>query len=144
MNHPAVFQRTIEKSAEWIHGMLVELGVGDSQIAYGAFRAGLHALRDRLTVPEAADLAAQLPMLIRGLFFEGWVPTAVPLRIRTQADLVARVAANLPPSSNLAPVTVLRSTLRVLEQRISAGEIADIKHSMPKDLRRLWPESPQL
>lgn len=31
----------------------------------------LHALQDRLTVQEGADLAAQLPLLVKGIFYDG-------------------------------------------------------------------------
>jgi uncharacterized protein (DUF2267 family) len=41
-------------------------------------RAWLHTLRDRLTVEASAHFAAQLPDLIRGIFYAGWNPSAVP------------------------------------------------------------------
>jgi uncharacterized protein (DUF2267 family) len=36
--------------------------------SYDALRGVLHALRDRLTVEEAAQLAAELQMLVRGIY----------------------------------------------------------------------------
>ena len=47
--------------------------------SYDALRAVLHALRDRLTVDECADLAARLPLLVRGMYCEGWDPSRVPV-----------------------------------------------------------------
>ena len=47
------------------------LGTDDRQDAYRAVRGVLHTLRDRLPVEESAQLAAQLPTLLRGVFYEG-------------------------------------------------------------------------
>lgn len=41
-------------------------------------RRGESPLRDRLTVEASAPFAAQLPDLIRGIFYAGWNPSAVP------------------------------------------------------------------
>ncbi len=60
------------------------MGLSDRHAAYRVLRAVLHALRDRLTVAETVDLGAQLPMLIRGLYYEGWTPNDKPLRERTR------------------------------------------------------------
>lgn len=42
--------------------------------AYSILRVVLPSRRDRLQVEEVAHLSAQLPMLVRGFFFEGWQP----------------------------------------------------------------------
>jgi len=65
----------LAKSEIWINDMCERLDLEDEERACLALRAGLHALRDRLTVEEAAHLAAQLPIAVRGLFFEGWHPS---------------------------------------------------------------------
>ncbi len=62
----------------WIRDVAVEFQTEDLEFAYRVLRAWLHTLRDRLTVEAGAHFAAQLPDLIRGVYFAGWDPGAVP------------------------------------------------------------------
>jgi len=71
--------------------------------AYVALRATLHALRDRLPVEETAELAAQLPMLVRGVYYEGWDPTGKPVRERSLEGFLAGVAVELPIARTRSP-----------------------------------------
>jgi uncharacterized protein (DUF2267 family) len=102
-------------------------------------RATLHALRDRLTVQQVAQFGAQLPMLIRGFYYEGWDPTGKPLKIRHKDQFLARVAQEFPGDNSIDPERIARAVFTVLAQRISAGEIKDIKHVLPSEIRELWP-----
>ena len=56
-------ESTVHLTNLWLQELMEELGWRDRQRAYHALRVVLHALRDRLTVAEAVDLGAQLPML---------------------------------------------------------------------------------
>ena len=57
--HLDVLDRSVEKANVWINDVAAELQTSDRHEAYRALRAFLHVLRDRLPVPEAAQLAAQ-------------------------------------------------------------------------------------
>jgi uncharacterized protein (DUF2267 family) len=137
----SVFQNTLHKSEEWLHDVMAVLEWDDEHQAYRALRAVLHSLRDRLTVEEAADLAAQLPMLVRGLFFEGWKPSRTPNRIRSVDEFVSHVDLHLPTSGSanyIEPAEITRGVLKVLMKHVSRGEIEDIIHSLPVSLRELF------
>lgn len=90
-SHPAVFGQTLQKTRAWLKELSEELGWQDEHKVYIALRAVLHALRDRLTVEEAAQLGAQLPMLIRGFYYDGWHPAGKPVKERHQEALLAHV-----------------------------------------------------
>ena len=61
-------------------------------------RPVLHTLRDRLTVEEAAHLSAQLPLLIRVIYFEGWHPAHKPTKERFKEQFLDQIAARRPGS----------------------------------------------
>ena len=73
----------------WVNEVAKEFDTDDrGSFAYGVLRAWLHTLRDRLTVEAAAHFAAQLPDLIRGVFYAGWHPCAVPVKYNAEAYTV--------------------------------------------------------
>ncbi len=103
-----------------------------------ALRAVLHALRDRLGVNEVAHLGAQLPQLIRGVYYEGWHPAGKPLRMHRD-DFLAAVHDGLERDPALSPIAVSRSVLGMLGNHVSPGEVKKVLSCLPEDLRDLWP-----
>lgn len=61
----AALDHSIEKTNRWLKELSAELQV-DRDDAYDVLRGYLHAVRDCLSTDEASDLAAQLPMVVRG------------------------------------------------------------------------------
>jgi uncharacterized protein (DUF2267 family) len=133
-----VFDRTIHKTNIWLKDLMEILECGDRHEAYLALRATLHALRDRLTIEEVAQFSAQLPMLIRGFYYEGWDPTGKPLKIRHADEFLTRISEELRPYE-IDAEQAARAVFLVLANRISEGEIQDIEHVLPKEIRNLWP-----
>ena len=133
-----VFDSTLHKTNSWLKELMRELGWEDRHEAYLALRATLHTLRDRLTVEEVAQLGAQFPMLIRGLYYEGWDPTGKPLRLNKEQFLM-RVGQQFRGDDRVDPEPVVRAVFRVLADRVTEGEIEDVKHLMRTELRVLWP-----
>jgi uncharacterized protein (DUF2267 family) len=103
------------------------------QESYAALRAVSHALRDRLTVEEAAHLAAQLPMLIRGLYYEGWDPSHVPVKMNRE-QFLARVRREFPFEVDDGIEPLVQTVLHSLRRHITDGEWENVRSTMPKDL----------
>ncbi len=135
----APIEHAVHTTNAWLEELAVELGLEDRRQAYHVFRAVLHALRDRLTVEEAVDLAAQLPMLIRGLYYEGWTPKNKPIKERKREEFLEHIAAVLRDSPGVYPEEVAWGVFKVLERHVSAGEIGDVKAILPAEIRALWP-----
>jgi uncharacterized protein (DUF2267 family) len=141
-DHIAAFDRTLQKTREWVDELDAELGWGDRPRAYTALKAVLHALRDRLPVEETADLAAQLPMLVRGFFFEGWKPVAPADRARHLDEFLAPVARALAWESATMPEEVARAVFALLRRHVTEGELEDVLRVLPVELRQLFEERP--
>lgn len=133
----AALDTAVHRTNSLLNEIGAELGVDDHQRAYLALRTVLHTLRDRLTIAEAADLGAQLSLLVRGVFYEGWRPSQVPLRL-DKSEFLRRVAAGHQDDLNFDAERVVRAVFKVLEQHISRGEIADVQAQLPREFHDLW------
>jgi uncharacterized protein (DUF2267 family) len=134
-----VFATTVQKTNSWLNDLMQISGFQDRHKAYLVLRAALHALRDRLTVEEVAQFGAQLPMLIRGFYYEGWDPTGKPLKVRDKEQFLARIAQELRDDESIDREQIARAVFALLAKRVSQGEIEDVKHLLPKEIQKLWP-----
>lgn len=134
-----VFDTTVHKTNSWLKDVMQEIHRDDRRKAYDALRATLHALRDRLTLEEVAQLGAQLPMLIRGFYYEGWDPTGKPLKVRQKEQFLAQIEQQFRADDHIDPEKVARAVFTVLAKRVSDGEIEDVKQILPEEIRELWP-----
>lgn len=134
------FDATLQKTNIWLSDLMRELGwEGERQRAYLALRSVLHALRDRLTVEEALDLGAQLPMLVRGFYYEGWKTTGKPLKERRLEDFLAHIKHDFRNDDRMDTEAIARAVFTVIARHASAGEVEDVKRVLPAELRSLWP-----
>ena len=136
-----VFDTTLHKTNEWVQEVAGALPTSDAQVAYRILRGVLHALRDRLPPPEAVHLGAQLPMLLRGSYYEGWKPTATPMSGNREAFL-ERVRESLSDQPGVPdPERWTRAVFLVLARRMDVGEVEDVAGMLPAGFSDLWPDS---
>ncbi len=134
---PAIIQRSVEKTHIWLNEIAEELGGEDRQYAYRALRSVLHALRDRLPVDVAANLAAQLPTLIRGIYYEDWDPSRTPLPIHDVATFLDRVAHEGQMAGETEASLAVTAVARILRRNVSGGEIDEMLAVLPDSFRVL-------
>lgn len=139
------FDSTVHATVEWLDDLISDSGCDDRQQAYHAMRSVLHAVRDRLIVDEATDLGAQLPMLVRGFYYEGWRPAATPTKERSREEFLGHVDAELSVSPGQKPIVdpaeATIGVFRLLTRRISVGEVEHVFTSLPSSVRELWQEA---
>ena len=136
----AVFDSTLHTTNTWLNDVMDRLGCPDRQRAYHALRAVLHALRNRLPVEAVAGLGAQLPLLVRGLYYEGWHPGGKPVKERKKEEFLAHIAAEFRHDPATTAADVARAVFRVLARHVTAGEVAKVSQLLPAEIRELWSE----
>lgn len=137
-DHLPILDKSVEDAHLWLNALLRHLGVKDRMQAYHVLRAVLHALRDRIGPENAVHFSAQLPLIIRGLFFEGWKMSAPASHERHVAEFLAHVARELDEDHRLNLEPAVRAVFSVIWERVDQGEVAKLMRIFPADLRVLW------
>jgi len=132
---------TLHTTNLWLENLMEELGWRDRDQAYQALRVVLHALRDRLPEEALAALAAQLPLLIRGIYYEGWDPSGKPLNEPQKEGFLAQIAAAFRNNPEVDPERVAWAVFKVLKRYATSGDIRDMGQILPPEIRALWPGS---
>lgn len=130
------FEQALINSMDWMREVQEELDL-DEQDTYQCLRAVLQALRNRLPVTEAAALGGKLPMVVRGIYYEGWTPAQNTAG--SGESFLGDVAGALERSEGLEaePEQVARSVLRVLGRRIPKADLDQIAQASPAAIREL-------
>ena len=144
MTRIATFDKSEQKTMLWLKQIANAMGSTDLQRSYMILRAVLHATRDRLTPDEAVQLGAQLPMLVRGFYYEGWHPHDKPKTYRHKDDFLREVHNEVPALDEPQLERAATAVFETLEQHLSAGELRQVRQALPEDLRELWPSDESL
>lgn len=133
-------EQSVQTTHRWINELNERLDWGDKARSYRLLRTVLQALRDWLPVNEAVDLAAQLPELVRGAYYEHWRPAKCPVQNRSREDFLARVDHAFKTDPIAFTPEVVAEVFGLLSDKVSAGEIEDVRNALPADVRALWPK----
>ena len=129
-----VFDTTMQKTHMWLNALSKELQIVDRHEAYRVMRAVLHALRDQLGADEAAQLSAQMPMLVRGIFFEGWHPSDTA-PVHTVEEFEKRIYRNHGARPHVNALDMIDGVASVLRKYIEPGEIDQVLGRLPQPIR---------
>lgn len=133
-----VIDQSVHLTHEWINELAGRLDWSSKRSVLRLMRVTLHRIRDHLLVDEVAQFSAQLPVMIRGFFFESWVPKDTPIKERHGEDFVAFIRQQMGDTAEYRGQDDIKCVFDLLNARISRGEVEDIRASLPQDLRDLW------
>ncbi|MGB7242641.1 MAG: DUF2267 domain-containing protein [Sulfitobacter sp.] len=133
-----VIDHSVHLTHEWINELAERLDWSSKRSALRLLRVTLRHLRDHLLVDELAQMSAQLPLLVRGFFFEGWVPKLTPIKERKVADFVTVIADQMDKTEEYRGHEDIKCVFDLLNNRLSRGEVEDIRATLPTGIRGLW------
>jgi uncharacterized protein (DUF2267 family) len=130
-------ERSVHKTNEWLNEVAKQLGDDDRERAWRVLKGYLQLLRDRLTVSEAAQLAAQLTLVLRGAYYEGFDPDRQPVKLRDRDEFLARYAERAQLEGTEEAERAAEAVAVVLERHITPGELDDVISQLPRQLREV-------
>lgn len=128
---------TVHTTNIWLKQIMVACHWTERQDAYRALRVTLHALRDHLPIESIAHLSAQLPTLIRGLFFEGWRPGRADAPGRDLESFTQPIEAAFDKYPGVDAERVARAVFDTMRSHISDGEMHHVERALPRRVRRM-------
>ena len=135
------FEKFTREFEQWLIFIGEEMDMENRpDIAFQALRSVLHAIRDRIIPSEVFDLSAQLPLMVRGVFFEGYNLKDKPEKYNA-VELLETIEQGFYGNTSVDAESAFRAVLNLLYEKISEGELEDIYGGMPKDIKELWRES---
>jgi uncharacterized protein (DUF2267 family) len=132
-----VFDETVQKTNTLLKAIEAEFDWENHRhLSYAALRSVLHAIRDRLIVEETAQLAAQLPLLVKGIYYDGWDPSIVPRKMDRE-EFIEQVRRGFPYSMDRDITDLIAVVIKALQKYVSRGELEDVLSMLPKDLSQI-------
>jgi uncharacterized protein (DUF2267 family) len=128
----------LAETEDWIDDLMRRLGWHDRSKVYAAMLGALHGLRDSLPRDEAVYVGAQMPPLLRGLYYEGWRP-ATRMAAKSRDGFLDRIHEAVHRDPGIDAEQVAHAVLALLAARLSPAELEDAKAATPQPLRSLWP-----
>lgn len=131
-----VFDKSLQTTNIWLDEIMEELGP-DRQVAWHALGAVLRVIRDRLPPELAAHLGAELPLIVRGTYFDQYRPEATPNKWRSADEFLQKIGDELKTGRPVGAEDALRVVARVLAHHLEDGQITKVWEALPNDVRRI-------
>jgi uncharacterized protein (DUF2267 family) len=132
-----IFDSSLQRTHIWLDEIMKELGP-DRAFAWHVLGAVLHAIRDRLPVELNAHFAAQLPLIVRGQFYDQWTPGAEAKPARSHEAFLQQIQEGMKGGRTVGAADAAAAVFRVLSRHLTGGQIAKVREALPGSIRETW------
>jgi uncharacterized protein (DUF2267 family) len=134
-----VFDKTLQTTHIWLDELMEVIGP-DRQLAWHVLGAVLRALRNRIPLGLAAHLGSQLPLLVRGLYYDQWhAPGNIEEKCRTLDEFLEPISKELADTRPVNVREATRAVFQILSRHVNRGQIDNVRDALPEQVRNFWP-----
>ena len=137
-----VFDKTLQTTHIWLDELMQAIGP-DRQVAWHVLGAVLRGVRDRIPLDLAAHLGAQLPLLVRGTYYDQFRPSELPDKSRSLDEFLQGIGAELASTRPVNVRDATRAVFQIISRHVNRGQIEKVRNSLPEEVRALWPDNPE-
>jgi uncharacterized protein (DUF2267 family) len=133
--------KSIHKTYDWLYDIADNCGWDDLNKSLASLRAVLHQLRDNLPLNELVHFSAQLPLFIKGIYFENWNPNIAPLKERTRESFLASIEESLKRHPEIDLEEAIMGVFSTLFRKLPEDEMIKLSNVLPKGVRSFLEEA---
>jgi uncharacterized protein (DUF2267 family) len=134
-----VFDKTLQTTHTWLDELMAEIGP-DRQVAWHVLGVVLRAVRDRIPLELAVHFGSQLPLLVRGTYYDQWhAPGRMAEKPRSLDEFLAPIGERLAQIRPMDARAATGAVFTVLARHVDAGQAEKVRHALPGEVQALWP-----
>jgi uncharacterized protein (DUF2267 family) len=135
-----VFDKTLQTTHIWLDELMAEIGP-DRQVTWHVLGTVLRAIRDRIPLELAVHLGSQLPLLVRGIYYDQWhAPGGLGEKPRSLDEFLEPIGEQLAQSRPINARNATQAVFRLLSRHVTPGQVEKVKHALPGEVQAIWPE----
>jgi uncharacterized protein (DUF2267 family) len=136
-----VFDKTLQTTHVWLNELCEEIGP-DAHLAWHVLGAVLRATRDRLSMDLAAHFGSQLPLLVRGTYYDRLRPSQLPSKLRSLDEFLDGIEAELAMNRPVNSRDATGAIFQILSRHVNRGQIEKVGQALTEDVRAIWHDDP--
>jgi uncharacterized protein (DUF2267 family) len=136
-----VFDKTLQTTHIWLDELMQDESIGpDRQVAWHVLGVVLRAVRDSIPLELAVHLGSQLPLLVRGLYYDQWhAPGGMDEKPRSLDTFLAPIGERLNHIRPMDARVATGAVFTVLARHVDPGQAEKVRQAVPGEVQTLWP-----
>jgi uncharacterized protein (DUF2267 family) len=137
-----VFDKTLQTTHIWLDELMQDESIGPNRQGH-VLGVVLRAVRDRIALELAVHLGSQLPLLVRGIYYDQWrAPGQMDEKPRSLDTFLAPIGERLNHIRPMDPRVATGAVFTVLARHVDPGQAEKVRQALPGEVQTLWPAAP--